>query len=215
MHHDFWLERWSEGRIGFHRDAVHPDLPTHADWFLSDGPHRVLVPLCGKSWDVPWFADQGHHVAGAELAESAVAAMFEEHPRPVEREARGDHVVWTSGTLQVWQGDFFTIPASAGPFDRVWDRAALVALRPDMREDYVRQIRRLAPGATVLLSSFDYDPTVMSGPPFPLPDAEVRRLYAADHIEKLDDKELLEAEPQWRERGHEWLRSALYRIRLL
>lgn len=212
MHHDFWHGRWQADQIGFHRPVVSPELSTHREWFLPEARHRVLVPLAGKSWDLPWLAEQGHHVVGSELVAKAVQELFEEHPRPVERAPHGEHVVWQSENLHVWQGDFFTLPASVGPFDRVWDRAALVALHPDTREAYVRKVRALAPGATVLLNALDYDPAAMSGPPFAVPPAEVHRLYGTENVEEIACADLLEREPRWRERGHDWFRSYVYRI---
>ena len=47
MEPEFWLAKWQSGKIGFHKDGVHPDLVAHSDWLLPGGVHRVLVPLCG------------------------------------------------------------------------------------------------------------------------------------------------------------------------
>jgi thiopurine S-methyltransferase len=214
MPHDFWQQRWAAGQIGFHEARVSPDLQAHTSWFLPRAQHRVLVPLAGKSWDLPWLADQGHHVVGSELVEQAVRAMFDEHARPADREPHGDHVVWRAGNLEVWQGDFFALPEAAGGCDRVWDRAALVALEPQAREDYVRKVGALAPGALLLLNALDYDPGVMTGPPFSVPPAEVLRLYGASNVEELGCTDLIETAPRWRERGHRWFHSHVYRISL-
>ena len=69
MQPEFWHERWSSHRIGFHRDAPLPLLVTH--WPALDLPadSQVFVPLSGKSLDMVWLAEQGHRVLGVELSE--------------------------------------------------------------------------------------------------------------------------------------------------
>lgn len=211
MEPSFWLERWDQGQIGFHQDRVHADLQANADWLLGE---RILVPLCGKSWDLPWLARCGVQVVGVELAEKAVRALVEEHELPHTVRDEGRHRVFVSDRLQVWCGDFFELPEATGPFDAVWDRAALVALEPDQRERYVDRVRRLAPGGRLLLNVVDYDPAVMTGPPFAVTADAVRQLYGADRVELVAERDVLEQEPRWAERGHRWFRSLLFRIRI-
>ena len=216
MEREFWLERWDLGQTRFHQERVHPDLERHGPAWLGDASRRVLVPLCGKSWDLPWLADRGHHTVGSEFSEIAARAVFAEHDREPRVSPQGEHVVYEHGTLAVWQGDFFALPEHLAPFDRVWDRAALVAVRPDQREAYVAKLAQLAPGGDLLLSALDYDPSAMSGPPFAVPPSEVERLFGPSGlgatVEKVDEHDLIEA--GWRERGHDWFRSNLYRIGL-
>src|SRR5690348_16253628 len=78
MEADFWLQRWQEGRTGWHRDAVMPLLEQH--WPALGVPHgtRVLVPLCGKSLDMAWLASQGLRVRGVELSPLAIETFFTE-----------------------------------------------------------------------------------------------------------------------------------------
>ena len=78
MNPEFWIDRWQSGRIGFHQDAVHPELRDRwSELGLSPGA-TVLAPLCGKSLDMRWLAERGHRVVGIELSELAVRAFFEE-----------------------------------------------------------------------------------------------------------------------------------------
>lgn len=47
---------------------------------------RVFVPLCGKSLDMIWLAQQGHEVIGVELSPVAVEDFFRENGlNPVQR----------------------------------------------------------------------------------------------------------------------------------
>ena len=74
----FWLQRWQEGQIGFHRSDVMPLLEKHWPSLQLPAGSRVLVPLCGKSLDMHWLAAQGHRVLGVELSPLAVTQFFEE-----------------------------------------------------------------------------------------------------------------------------------------
>ena len=40
---------------------------------------RIFVPMCGKSVDLRWLADNGHTVVGVEMAGIAVKSFFEEN----------------------------------------------------------------------------------------------------------------------------------------
>jgi thiopurine S-methyltransferase len=69
----------------------------------------------------------------------------------------------------------------------VWDRACLVAVAPQRRRELVDVVRRvLAPGGRILLNVFDYDQGEMNGPPFAVPEAEVRQLFAGCTLTLLE-----------------------------
>lgn len=194
MEPSYWLAAWDEERTAFHSDAVHPALPKHEESFLGGGAHHVLVPLCGKSVDLAWMAARGHQVVGVELAEKAIVAFHaREHRGPTVTEAEGFRAYRSPG-LMVLQGDVFALtPEIAGPIDRVWDRAALVALTPEQRVKYVEVLRTLLlPGAVVLLETFDYDQAQKPGPPHAVTEDEVRTLWAGAKVERLDQHDATE-----------------------
>src|SRR5690606_22020225 len=68
MHADFWLERWREGRTHFHLERVTPLLQKYWPGLGLPKGSKVLVPLCGKTLDMVWLAEQGHKVLGVELS---------------------------------------------------------------------------------------------------------------------------------------------------
>lgn len=203
MDRSFWLEKWNNGQIGFHLGEVHPDLVAQAPEFLSDGPHRVLVPLCGKSIDLHWLAEAGHQVTGVELSDTAARAFHDEHDRTATRRAAGPFTEWSSSNLRFLVGDIMQLE---GSFDRVWDRAAMVALPPDLRAVYVETVRRVASGGELLLVTFDYDTSVMSGPPFAIPADEVRAAHP--EAELVMSRDIIEDMQPFRQRGHHtWLKQ--------
>ena len=177
MKKEFWLQRWEEGQIGFHQDAVHPDLLAHQARLLGGSRKRVFVPLCGKSRDLAWLAAQGHEVVGAELSAVAVRQLFEEAGLEATVTAEGGAERWQSGSLTVFCGDLFALTdAQLGRFDRIWDRAALVALPEDMRGGYTERLRSLlTDDGAILLNCFRYG--LPGGPPHSISEHEVFRRY--------------------------------------
>lgn len=185
MSPDFWQARWREGRIGFHEGKPNEHLVAFMD-HLGLASARVLVPLCGKSVDLAWLAARAKEVVGVELVTTAVETFFAEQNLEAERRALGELTAFTCANLTIYAGDFFALtPSLAGTFDVCFDRAALVALPPALRERYVAQCRALSgPDTRTLLVTFDHDgPT--TEPPFSVPPDVVRALYTSEAITEL------------------------------
>jgi thiopurine S-methyltransferase len=181
MQREFWLERWARNEIGFHLPDVNPRLRHF--WPQLDVPTdaAVFVPLCGKSLDLHWLAAQGHRVIGVELAEAAVQAFFAEAALTSEVDRSGPLPRHSAADIDIYCGDVFDLGAKAlGDVCAVFDRAALVALPPPMRERYVAHVLRMVPdGTRMLLLTFEYDQTRIPGPPHAVPEEEVMALYGA------------------------------------
>lgn len=218
MEADFWHQRWRKNQIGFHQHGINPHLVRYWDQ-LDAGPEaRVFVPLCGKSRDMLWLAERGHPVVGCELSELAVAAFFEEAGLTAHRTMDGPVERWTASSIEILLGDFFKLDRRLiGPVDTVYDRAALVALPQAMRRDYVEALARLlAPGTELLLLSLEYAQAEMEGPPFSVPEAEVRSLFGAvAEVERLEAAANASHDfPQFQERGLSALEEKVYRLRI-
>jgi thiopurine S-methyltransferase len=209
-----WHESWQAGRIGFHSSAIHQDLVKYQDKFLGDGPHRVLVPLCGKTVDMAWLAEQGHEVVGVELVPQAVEEFFEEQELRAEVEAHEGYSLYRSGRITIACGDMLALGREVlGSITRIWDRAALVALPYDVRVAYAAHLRALsADGARLLANVFEYDQSKMSGPPFSITDEEMREHFRGCEIELLDEHEGLDGFPRFRELGNEYWTVRTYLI---
>ncbi|MGW4649859.1 hypothetical protein [Kitasatospora sp. NPDC004289] len=171
MERQFWFDSWDEGgsKTSFHLPEVHPHARYLVDSGLLDGA-RVLVPLCGKSLDMPAFARRAREVVGVELVESAVAQFLADNALDAVRTEPG---VFRVGNLTVLVRDFFDLTAAGlGPVDVVYDRACLVAFPEPMRERFAAHLTGLLPaGARYFLNTLEYAP-VMDTPPFSVgPDA--------------------------------------------
>lgn len=187
MKHEFWLERWEQNQIGFHQSQINRYLTDHwAELGLAAGA-RVFVPLCGKSLDLLWLRGQGHSVLGIELSRKAVEAFFSDNKLHPVVSNEGRFIRYREEGLCILVGDFFALtPEDLGDIQAVYDRAALIALPPEMRMAYARQMAALLPsGAQMLLVTMEYPPGTLQGPPFSVSSGELRSLYSADFTLEL------------------------------
>lgn len=215
MDADFWLERWQDGRTHFHQTRVTPLLAKYWPRLSLPEGSKVLVPLCGKSLDMIWLAEQGHQVLGAELSELAVEQFFAENRlTPAIREAdQGKY--YAAGRIEIYCGDIFTLGAEVlGQCVGAFDRAALVALPTDMRERYVRHVYgQLSTSYRGLLITLDYDQAQMEGPPFSVGANEVEAIFSRHgEVSLMDRRDILDKEPKFKARGVEQLDTLVFRL---
>ncbi len=185
----FWFDRWREGQIGFHEGKPNSHLRLYAGELGAK--QRVLVPLCGKSEDLVFLAALGHTVIGCELVEDAAKALFAEHQLTAEITRHAHHVQYTAGSITIFAGDYFELTPGlmGGLCDALYDRAALVALPPELRSRYAQRTRTLlALHAPMVLVTFEYDQARFKGPPFSVREAEVREIYAPSAMRLLGEQ---------------------------
>ncbi|KPN20017.1 thiopurine S-methyltransferase [Xanthomonas sp. Mitacek01] len=215
MHPEFWLERWSSNRIGFHRDAPLPLLVTH--WPTLDLPAgaRVFVPLSGKSLDMVWLAGQGHRVLGVELSELAVRQFFEERGLVAQVHATAAGLHHVAGPYELIAGDAFALDAAVlADCAAVYDRAALIALPPELRRIYAATAwRRLPTACRGLLVTLEYPQAEKAGPPFSVEADEVHALLDADWwVDAIERRDILANEPGFVAEGVTTLSTVVYRV---
>ncbi|MSR46345.1 MAG: methyltransferase domain-containing protein [Planctomycetes bacterium] len=204
---DWWQERWAAGRTGWHRERPQPWLVAERErLFAGEAAPRVLVPLCGKSVDLPWLAAEGARVVGIDVAERARIELMQENG--LELAARPDatppFTVHFGDRLEFWCGDLFALdPVRHGQFDAIFDRAALIALPRVRRSDYARTlIRALREGGRLLLVGIEFDGPSELGPPFHVPRKEAAALFRELGEPLLvGDRELVEEAEFWAEKG--------------
>jgi thiopurine S-methyltransferase len=215
MEAGFWHERWREGRIGFHQDAVTPLLEKHWPSLGLPTGSRVFVPLAGKSLDMIWLRMQGYSVLGVELSPLAVEQFFAENGMsPTTHASRyGTHFV--ADGVELICGDAFALDAEVlGGCNAFYDRAALIALPPEMRVPYVRELHaRLPRGCLGLLIALEYPQHQKAGPPFSVPEAEVHALYERDWtVAILERGDILASQPGFAAEGVTALQNVAYRM---
>ncbi|MGB5454773.1 MAG: thiopurine S-methyltransferase [Gammaproteobacteria bacterium] len=219
MNPDFWRERWSRGETRFHEQHVNPFL---GYYYGEVGPPvdkrsalRVFVPLCGKSCDLSWLAENGYDVVGVECSQLAVESFFSEQRIEFNKESLGSHISYKAKKLEILLGDFFELQVEhIGSITDIYDRASLIALPQAMRREYVGKITQFqSPGTRTLLITLSYPQSEMAGPPFSVNDEEVSQLYGDKFtIEKLAAKNIIGDEPRFRDRGLSALTETAYKL---
>jgi len=215
MQADFWHQRWANNQIGFHQSHANPYLQRHWPQLNLVPGTRVLVPLCGKSLDMIWLAEQGYPVLGVELSEKAVQEFFSEQGLEPLVSQNGAFKVYRAAEIEIWCGDFFSLRAEdiAG-CHALYDRAAIIALPEAMRQRYVEHLNKVLPTECKgLLITLDYDQTQIDGPPFSVPDEEIQRLLSPDWaLQVLETCNVLEDSPKFLKAGVNRLDERVYKL---
>ncbi|MCB4454266.1 thiopurine S-methyltransferase [Leisingera sp. McT4-56] len=182
MEQEFWQARWRENRIGFHEAAPNSLLTKHFSQLGLEAGHSVFVPLCGKALDLDWLLSKGLRVTGVEFNQGAVEEVFARLGLAPEVSRQDGLIRYQADGLTLYAGDFFALsPAHLGRVDAVYDRAALVAVKPEDRQAYAAHLNRITGTARQMLIGFDYDQSLMDGPPFSVPGSAVQALYQGSH----------------------------------
>lgn len=168
-----WESCYREKTTPWDRGGPSPPLRELFERFAPAG--RVLVPGCGRGYDVALIAAHGGNVTGLDIAETAVREAAEVHPHLASAFVHGD---------------LFRLPAELlGAFDFVVEHTCLSGMPPAMRGAYRDAVKAaLRPGGHLIGVWFvnpDLDPGE-EGPPYPLPLEELDALFAAD-FEVVED----------------------------
>jgi thiopurine S-methyltransferase len=179
MEAKFWLDKWQANQIGFHESAVHPMLSQYWDVIARDNHGPVLVPLCGKSNDMTWLRRRGHEVLGVELSDIAAQSFFEENRLDVQTSETENFRRYEGGGYTILCGDIFDLRKDDLPaFSLVYDRAALIALPPKTRQQYISHLQDLCPVDTrFLLITLCYPENTVSPPPFVVPNKVIEEHF--------------------------------------
>lgn len=190
MDASFWHGKWARGDIGFHIAEANALLVKHIATLHLPAASRIFLPLCGKTLDIHWLLQEGYRIVGIDLSELAIRALFAElgwQPQVTQVDAL---LQFSAPNIDLFAGDFFQLSAATlGQVDAVYDRAALVALPETMRSDYTGHLMQITRQAPQLLIAYDYDQMAVGGPPFAVPEEEVRRHYAGSYTLRLLERQ--------------------------
>lgn len=199
MEAPFWLERWKNHEIGFHKSEVNPTLLKFKDTLALSPGKTVLVPLCGKSLAMKWLRNQGVKVVGVELSPLACEEFFKESEMLFKKTENSQFTLYEAEGITIWCGDFFQLPQLEA-IDAIYDRASNIALPPPMRKAYYQKLQSFfGPSTALLLLAIEYDESLLSGPPFSVPEEEIRKAYSGFQITKLVDRPIDLENPRFSE----------------
>jgi thiopurine S-methyltransferase len=191
-----WLDRWQEGRIGWHEEDGNASLKKH--WRATG--RTVFVPMCGKSFDLRWIAAQGNRVVGVELSDIAIESFFAE--QGLEFTVLEDELPRYDGIgvdISIYCGNLFDLTSIC--CDAHYDRGALIALPASQRSAYALHVRSLlTDDAEQLVITLDYDDEIAKGPPFSVADEELLTYWPdLDCVDQYDD--IANAPPKFLDAG--------------
>ncbi len=218
MEKDFWLKAWEEGRTRFHNQQPNTDLLQYFPLFKSQVT-EAFVPLCGKSIDMHFLHQAGLEVTGVELSPLAVE-QFKHDSKELGLEwtetELSQHVLSQTESLNLYCGDLFELPAEVlESVDFIYDRAAIVALPPELRLKYATWIKEtFKQPHQILLISFEYDQVLCEGPPFSVTEAEIRQLFSDSYtIELLDRRAVDDINPKFVEANVTKFERTVYQLK--
>mmetsp|Transcript_32172 Transcript_32172/g.44618 ORF Transcript_32172/g.44618 Transcript_32172/m.44618 type:complete len:321 (+) Transcript_32172:53-1015(+) len=200
---NLWLDKWKIGQLNWHIPDVNKAILDNEKYWLpsSKTSKRVLIPLCGKTADIPYLAGltQVDEVVGVEGASLAAGQFAEENPKlNLKRNGKEqDFDRYNGEKVKYLVGDFFDFEDPVG-FDKVWDRGSLVAINPSLRSRYAAVIdKALKPGGQILIEALHRkkgtEESRAMGPPFSLSEAELKSLFPKNkfRMKKMSSKNLL------------------------
>jgi thiopurine S-methyltransferase len=189
MKASFWHKCWENNSLGFHQEQIHPFLSQYLAPLINEQDRHVFVPFCGKSLDMYWLA-QYMKVSGSELSDIAcrdffIDANIDSQIKVYEESQSGvKFQQFSFDNITLWQGDFFNLKAQhltleqKTSIDWIYDRAALIALPIEMQQRYVEHlISFIDQGTKLFLISVEFPNQEMSGPPFPVTQQDINRLF--------------------------------------
>lgn len=207
---EFWTDRWKEGNTGWHRQEVNAYLIKYVDELTGGRAKvRVFVPLCGKSVDMLWLADQGHAVIGVEVAKKAIENFFLENnlsftveivkmaaeSEPVDKYKcnEKDITIFCCNLFSVTEDDV------GGRFDAIWDRGSLSAVAPTFNDNGKRYTKKmhslLASDGNYMLESHYYEVDRGMRPPACISEELRNEIYGEDFIIRELEVNRLEEDP--------------------
>lgn len=178
MDASFWHQRWGRNDIAFHESEANPLLVKYFKELSLVKGSRVFLPLCGKTLDISWLLSNGYCVAGAELSKIAIGQLFTELGVEPKISGVGEIDHYSAKNIDIFAGNIFHLSGKMlGPVDAIYDRAALVALPKEMRNPYTAHLTEITDKAPQLLVCYEYDQSLVEGPPFSMSNEEVNQHY--------------------------------------
>jgi len=192
MEASFWHSKWQRGEIAFHQSQANPLLVAHFEALNLPKGSRVFLPLCGKTLDIAWLLAGGYRVVGAELSEIAIDELFESLGLQPKITKVGALIHYSAENIDLFVGNIFDLTAEYfGPVNAIYDRAAIVALPADTRKQYASHLLNITQAAPQLVIAYEYDQSLVDGPPFSVSEVELKQHYGATYeLAALETREV-------------------------
>ncbi|XP_067946863.1 thiopurine S-methyltransferase-like [Watersipora subatra] len=219
-----WEQRWSptDRNITFHQKSGNQLMWKHLDKLITENfPGRkpedlkVLVPLCGKSYDMYLLYKLGCTVVGIEYAPLAITEFFEDNGLTETNTANQPYTMTADGRLILGQGDLFLFnDVHKLPFDKydvIWDRGSYEALNEQDRSRYAQLMQSLLDNNGVhMLCVHEYDRNEYGGPPLATTKEELAEYFGNE--KELTEIESVELTAEGHEQRERWTQKGLSKM---
>ena len=205
---DEWKRRWRENQIGWHEDQGNLALKKY--WHPQNKKCSVLVPLCGKSKDLLWLANQGHDVIGVEVSEIAIDTFFNENKLNYTKNMSNDFISYKAKEIPITIhcGDYFEFNMSG--IGALYDRGSLVAVEPSIRLKYIKHTKSLLHKAAYrFIISLDYKEGYVQGPPYSIKISEILSFWP-DLKEICSYNDIENSSPKFKKSGLKKLTESIW-----
>jgi len=178
----FWNDRYASGVTPWDLGEVSEPVRTLVErHFPPQG--RVLVPGCGRGWEVVYLTKLGYSVTAVDFADEAVRFLGE-----LARESQVQP--------EILQQDLFLLPAVYNSsFDVLLEQTCFCAIDPSLRSEYEQVAHRILRPGGKLSGVFMELEEPREGPPYSTPPELVRAQFPVSRW-RLDSQEPLPRNPK-------------------
>ena len=159
----FWNDCYADGKTGWDRGEVHPALTRLMKMGLLRSPASIVVPGCGRGYEVVELAKNGFDVTAIEIANEPVQYL----------QQRLDKF---KVTAKVVQKSIFEFQPTK-PVDFVYEQTCLCAIDPKLRTKYEQTVYNWLKPDGELFVLFAQTGRPGDGPPFHCSSEEIQVVF--------------------------------------
>ena len=169
---EYWKERWARNETGWHINEYNPFLERHCLNFSG----RVLVPLCGASFDLKWFASRENitEVIGVEISNIAIKQFSAWLGQTADVKTENGLKMHCFDKIKIIETSIFDPQLeNVGKVDYIYDRGSYIAMNYCDQEKYTGSIKNFMDTTTTwLMAGIRYDVHKHPNPPPHIVDEE-------------------------------------------
>ena len=157
-----WEALYQEGDTGWDRGEVSPALYQYLEAGAFDGVKSVLIPGCGRGYEVVELAKRGFDVMALDLAPSAITYL--------KQALKQSDVQASTACVNIFEY------SNEQAFDVIYEQTCLCAIEPSERQAYADRVHDwLKPQGKLLLNMMQTGEA--GGPPFHCDFMDIKQLF--------------------------------------
>jgi hypothetical protein len=189
-----WLKLWKE-TPDYSFESMLPkltELSLNSFLGLNLTPHKttILFPLCCNDKSIYHLAKMGYSIVGIEISKNAIYEFFRQNNIHYSLVRKNNIDVFVASNpkykISIYCEDIFNVH-EVFECNALYDSAALFALPPNVRSEYVCKITNLlSKNFKGILIALQHDQPNRTSPPYHIPTSEIDRYSNYFSIDKAD-----------------------------